>query len=99
MIFFVALVAFVTIGQGIAFLQSFAPARAVPPQPQTTAAAEHALESSAWRHARNARVPALAQALISPQEPPSTFGRYVAERIKDALTVWVFVGLALCMRS
>ena len=98
MIFFVALVAFVTIGQGIIFLQSFVPARAVPP-PKTAAAAEHALESSAWRHARNARVPALAQALISPQEPPSTFGRYVAERIKDALTVWVFVGLALCMRS
>ena len=98
MIFFVALIAFVTIGQGIIFLQSFAPERAAPP-PKTTAATEHALGSSAWRHARSARMPALAQALISPQEPPSTFGRYVAERIKDALTVWVFVGLALCMRS
>ena len=40
MIFFVALVAFVTIGQGIVFLRSFAPARAVPPPPQTTAATE-----------------------------------------------------------
>ena len=47
MIFFVALIAFVTIGQGIIFLRSFAPARAVPPPPQTAAAAEHALGFSA----------------------------------------------------
>ena len=55
--------AHLTDGKGIIFLRSFAPERTMPPPPQTAAAAEHALGSSACGRARNARMPALAQAL------------------------------------
>ena len=86
------------VGQFLQYLWSFKPAR-VPGSGTPSEPLPHtALGSSACGRARSARMPALAQALISSQEPPSTFGRYVAERVKDALTVWVFVGLALCTR-
>ena len=85
-------------GQFIDYLLSFKPVRATSSEPL----AHVALESCAWRHAPkhpSARRRALKPALFNSHDPPSVFGRHVTERVKDALTACIWVGLVLCTRS
>ena len=71
MLFFLGIVAFVTIAQGFAFLRSFAPVHAAPPAPNMRLAATKTLESSASLRALRPPPPAPSAPADATSPPPT----------------------------
>lgn len=99
-------VATAIVGQFLDYLLSFRPVKA----PGSSSPSESLANGASLRAPKWARKPtaprvsaprrhAPLQAPINSHEPPSTFGRYVAERVKDALTAFICVGATLSMKN
>ena len=93
-------------GQFIDYLLSFKPVRATSSEPLAHVALESSASRRAPKRARETTAPrvsasvhALNPAPISSHEPPSVFGRYVTERVKDSLTAFICVGVTLSMKT